>query len=114
MSDQTPTPQTFTATQTAEHAEQLRGERDKTDADVAADFPMRVSADRVAAERGLETQVRARWEAEAIQYAVTDVVQAYLGAGGQATYDDHTHASPPESFVTSTASPSPSPTSSLR
>jgi hypothetical protein len=67
MSDQT---RTFTGTFEAMHANELRRERDLTDAQIQARFLRNVDDERIARERASAAATRGRWEREAAVSAV--------------------------------------------
>ena len=61
---------TFTATVESQHVDQLRAERDRTDADIRADFIRPIDETRIAREREVAAATRGRWEREAAVSAI--------------------------------------------
>lgn len=85
---------TFTATVEATHADTLRTERDRTDADIRDDFVIRIGADRIARERATAAATRGRWERDAaisaIHVALNDAADASKVTVPSLDYDDET------------------------
>lgn len=86
--------QTFTATSEAMYADELRAERDRTDADIRADFIQRIDDARIARERATATATRGRWEREAaisaIHIALNRATEASEIEVPSLDYDDET------------------------
>lgn len=74
---------TFTATHEAQHVDQLRAERDRTDADIRADFIQRIDETRIARERAKATAVRGRWERDSAIAAINIAFSQASAAAAQ-------------------------------
>lgn len=67
-------PRTFTSTVEANHAADLRAKRDRTHADIAAEYRFAPSPGRIALDRASADATRRTWEGRAMESAVADVL----------------------------------------
>lgn len=76
MSDQAE-PRVFTSTVEASYASELRARRDRTDAQIAGEFPLTPSSERIARARQEDASSRRFREKEAMVEAVQDVTSRW-------------------------------------
>lgn len=69
------TQRTFTATVEAQYADEMRARRAKTDTEIAAEYPVRPSRERVERHRAADTSTRTRWERDAAERALAQVTR---------------------------------------
>lgn len=81
--------QSLTSTVTAQHATELRANRDRTDDDIQADYLRRISSHDLAAERAKATGTRRTWERRAAEDAVGSVINRYFEDSGSFSFGEY-------------------------